>query len=162
MQLFDGALWTPLAHGSTKVLPFLGIGMRIDLFQSCGHCQVFQICLYNKCNALMASSFRVLNSSTGIPLHPQAFLTQCFLRPTLLSRMSGSGWLMTPSQQSSLVHLDLFYAVFSMYSFHFFFISSMSTRSLPFISFILPIFGKSVPLASQIFLMRSLVFQSAK
>ena len=31
-----------LAHSS--VLPFLGIGMRIDLFQSCGHCWVFQIC----------------------------------------------------------------------------------------------------------------------
>ena len=25
-------------------LPFLGIGMRIDLVQSCGHCLVFQIC----------------------------------------------------------------------------------------------------------------------
>ena len=24
--------------------PFLGIGMGIDLFQSCGHCWVFQIC----------------------------------------------------------------------------------------------------------------------
>jgi len=28
----------------TLVLPFLGIGMRIDLFQSCGHCWIFQIC----------------------------------------------------------------------------------------------------------------------
>ena len=26
------------------VLPFLGIGMRIILFQACGHCWVFQIC----------------------------------------------------------------------------------------------------------------------
>ena len=25
-------------------LPFLGIGMKADLFQSCGHCWVFQIC----------------------------------------------------------------------------------------------------------------------
>ena len=25
------------------VLPFLGIGMKIDLFQSCSHCCVFQI-----------------------------------------------------------------------------------------------------------------------
>ena len=30
--------------GNSLVLPFLGIGMRIDLFQSCGHCWVFQIC----------------------------------------------------------------------------------------------------------------------
>ena len=26
------------------VLPFLGIGMRIDIFQSCGHRCIFQIC----------------------------------------------------------------------------------------------------------------------
>ena len=25
-------------------LPFFGIGMKTDLFQSCGHCRVFQIC----------------------------------------------------------------------------------------------------------------------
>ena len=31
-----------LAH--SLVLPFLGTGMRIDLFQSCGQCWVFQIC----------------------------------------------------------------------------------------------------------------------
>ena len=31
-----------LAH--SLVLPFLGTGMRVDFFQSCGHCWVFQIC----------------------------------------------------------------------------------------------------------------------
>jgi len=31
-----------LAH--SLVLPFLRTGMRIDLFQSCGYCWVFQIC----------------------------------------------------------------------------------------------------------------------
>jgi len=25
-------------------LPFFGIGMKTDLFQSCGHCYIFQIC----------------------------------------------------------------------------------------------------------------------
>ena len=54
---------------------FLGIGMRIDLFQSCGHCWVFQICWHIECNTLKASSFRVLNSSTGILSHPLALLT---------------------------------------------------------------------------------------
>ena len=38
----------------------LGIGMRIDLFQSYGHCWVFKICRHIECNTLMASSFRVL------------------------------------------------------------------------------------------------------
>ena len=62
-----------LAH--SWVLLLLGIGMRIDLFQSCGHCWVFQICWHNECKALMVSSFRDLNSSAGISLHPLALLT---------------------------------------------------------------------------------------
>ena len=30
-------------------LPFFGIGMKTDLFQSCGHCCVFQICWHIEC-----------------------------------------------------------------------------------------------------------------
>ena len=45
-----------------------------------------------------------------------------------------------------------------MYSFHLFLISSLSTRSLPFLSFIVPIFGRVAPLMLLIFLKRSLVF----
>ena len=58
----------------------LGIGIRIDLFQSCGHFWVFKICWHIECNTLIAQSFRVLNSSTvqGIPSHI----------PTLLSSVS--------------------------------------------------------------------------
>ena len=47
-------------------LPFFGIGMKTDIFQSCGHCWVFQICWHIKCITLTASSFRIWNSSTGI------------------------------------------------------------------------------------------------
>ena len=85
-----------LAYSS--VLPFLGIGMRIDLFQSCGHCWIFQICWHNECKTLMASSFRDLNSSARISSHPLALLTAVLLRDhlPLHSRMSGSGWLTTP------------------------------------------------------------------
>ena len=43
-----GAIVRWLEH--SLVLPFLGIGMRIDLFQSCGHCWVFQICWRIECN----------------------------------------------------------------------------------------------------------------
>ena len=32
------------------VLPFFGIGMKIDLFESCGHCWVFQICWHIECS----------------------------------------------------------------------------------------------------------------
>ena len=45
-----------------------------------------------------------------------------------------------------------------MYSFRLFLISSVSTRSLLFLSFILPIFGQNVPLIPTIFLSRSEVF----
>ena len=41
--------------------------MKTDLFQSCGHCWVFQICWHIECSTLTASSFRMWNSSTGIP-----------------------------------------------------------------------------------------------
>ena len=49
------------------VWAFFGIGMKTDLFQSCGLCWVFQIC-----STFTASSFRIWNSSTGIPSPPLA------------------------------------------------------------------------------------------
>jgi len=45
----------------------------------------------------------------------------------------------------------------SVYSCHFFLISSSSVRSIPFLSFIEPIFAWNIPLVSLIFLKRSLV-----
>ena len=53
-------------------LPFFGIGMKIDLFQYCDHCWVFQIFWHIECCTLRASSFRIWNSSTGIPSPPLA------------------------------------------------------------------------------------------
>ena len=49
---------------------FFGIGMKTDLFQSWGHCWVFQICWHVECSTLTASSFRIWNSSAGIPSPP--------------------------------------------------------------------------------------------
>ena len=37
-------------------LPFFGIGMKTDLFQSCGHCSVFQIFWHIECSTFTASS----------------------------------------------------------------------------------------------------------
>jgi len=51
-------------------LPFFGVGMKTDLFQSCGHCWVFQICWHIECSTFTTSSFRIWNSSTGIPSPP--------------------------------------------------------------------------------------------
>src|SRR5574342_23703 len=52
-------------------LPFFGIGMKTDLFQSCGHCRVFQSCWHIEGSTFTASSFRIWNSSTGIPSPPR-------------------------------------------------------------------------------------------
>ena len=35
-------------------LPFFVLGMKTDLFQSCGHCWVFQICWHVECSTLTA------------------------------------------------------------------------------------------------------------
>ena len=160
---FLNPAWTPAWEMSATVwqfehslvLPFLGSGMRIDLFQSCGHGWPLQICWHIEWNTLRASTFRVMNSSTGIPLHPLALLTAVLPKACLAShsRMSGSGWLTTSSWVSSS-----FFNSSSVYSFRLFLISSASTRSQPFLSFTVPIFGKSVPLIFPIFLKRSLVF----
>ena len=53
-------------------LPFFGIGMKTDLFQSCGHDWVFHICWHTECSTFTASSFRIWNSSAGIPSPPLA------------------------------------------------------------------------------------------
>ena len=54
--------------------------------------------------------------------------------------------------------MKIFFIQFSMYSCHLFLISSASFRSIPFLSFIMPIFAWNVPLVSLIFLKGSLVF----
>ena len=39
--------------------------MKTDLFQSCGHCWVFQMCWHIECSTFTASSFRIWSSSNG-------------------------------------------------------------------------------------------------
>ena len=140
------------------VLPFLGTGKMTDLFQYCGQCGVFQICWHTECNTLIASSFRILISSSGIPSPPLALLAAVLPKALLTShsRMLGSGWGTTPLRLSGSLRSFL-YSCF-VYSCHLFLISSASIRSLPFLSFIVPIFGWNVPLIIPIFLERSLVF----
>ena len=65
-------------------LPFFGIRMKTDLFQSCGHCWVFQICWHIECSTFTAKSYKIRNSWAGIPSPPLALLVVIFLRPTWL------------------------------------------------------------------------------
>ena len=73
--------------------------MKTDLFQSCGHCWVFQICWHIECSAFTASSFKIWNSSIGILSPPLALFAVMFPKAYLTShsRMSGSRWVITPS-----------------------------------------------------------------
>ena len=67
-----------------------GIGMKTDLFQSCGHCWIYQICWHIECSTLIALSFRISNSSTGIPSPPLALFVVMFPKAHLIlhSKMS--------------------------------------------------------------------------
>ena len=73
--------------------------MKTDLFESCGHCWVFQICWHIECSTFTASSFRIWNSSTGIPSPPLALFMVMLPKAPLTShsRMSGTRWVITPS-----------------------------------------------------------------
>ena len=137
---------------------FLWDWMKTDLFQSCGHCWVFQICWHIKCSTFTASSFRIWNNSFGIPSPPLALFLVMFPEAYLTShsRMSGSRWGITPLWLSGSWRSFLYSS--SVYFCHLFLISSASLRSIPFLSFIEPIFAWNYPLISLIFLKRSLVF----
>ena len=125
-----------------------------------GHCCIFQICWHIECNTCTASSFRIWKSSTGIPSPPLALFIVMLpkVHLTSFSRMPGSRWVITSYWLSGLWRYFLY--SFSVYSCHLFLISSASVRSIPFLSFIVPIFAWNVPLVSLVFLTRSLVFPS--
>ena len=120
---------------------FFGIGMKTDLFQSCGHCWVFQFCWHIECSTFIASSFRIWNSSTGIPSPPLALFVVMLRKAHLTShsRMSGSRWVSISLWLSESWRSFLYSS--SVYYFHLFLISSASVRSIPFLSFIEPIFA---------------------
>ena len=125
--------------------------MKTDLFQFCGHCWVFQIYWRIECSTFIASSFRIWNSSTGIPSPALALFVVMLPKAHLTShsRMSGSRWVITSSWLCGSWRSLLYSS--SLYSCHVFLIASASVRSLPFLSFIVPIFAWNVPLVSLLF-----------
>ena len=133
-------------------LLFFGIGMETDLFQSCGHCWVFQNCWYIECSTFTASLYMTWNSSTGILSPPLALFIVMLLKAhlTLHSRMSSSRWVITPSWLSGSWRSFLYSS--SVYSWNLFLIFSSSVRSIPFLSFIESIFVWKVPLVISNFL----------
>ena len=72
--------------------------MKTDLFQSCGHCWVFQICLYIECSTFTASSFRIWNSSTAILSPPVTLfivMQKCKSKPQWGTISHRSEWLLS-------------------------------------------------------------------
>ena len=132
--------------------------MKTDLFQSVATAtRVSQICWHIECDTFTASSFRIWNSSAGIPSPPLALFIVMLSKAHLNShsRMSGSRWMITPLWLSESWRSFLYSpSVYPCYLF----LSSVSVRSISFLSFIVPIFAWNIPLVSLIFLKRSLVF----
>ena len=123
-----------------------------------GHYWILKTWWHIECKTLTVSFFRILNSSTGILSLPLALFIVILLKAHLTShsRLSGSRWVTTPSWFSRSLRQFLYSS--SVCSYHLFLISPSSVRSLPFLSFTVPIFAWSVPWVSPIFLKRSLVF----
>ena len=97
------------------------------------------------CSTRTASSFRIWNTPTGIPPPSLALFIVMLHKAHLTShsRMSGYRWMITPSWLSGMWRSFLYSS--SMYSCHLFLISSAFVRSIPFLSFIVPIFAWNVP-----------------
>ena len=91
--------WNHVIVCTFFTLPFFGISMKTDLFQSCGHCWVFQICWHIECSTFTASSLRIWKSLAGIPLPPLDLFLMMLPKTHLIldSRMSGSRWVITLS-----------------------------------------------------------------
>ena len=116
--------------GSLSIL-WHWLSLRLEwklTFSSPGHCWVFQICWHIECSTFTESSFRIQNSSTGIPSPPLALFVVMLPKAHLTShcRMSGSRWVITPTWLS--VSWRSFLYCSSVYPCHLFLISSVSVR----------------------------------
>ena len=97
-----------------------GVGMKTDLFQSCGHYWVFQICWHTECSTFTASSFRIWNKSAGIPSPPQALFLVMLPKAHLAShsRISGLRWEITSSWLSGSLVLCILATFLSIFCFY--------------------------------------------
>ena len=114
--------------------------MKTDLFQSCDHSWLFQICWHMECSTITASFFRIWNSSAGIPLPPLALFSLILLRPTWFPTQGCLALREWPHHHGCLCHYC-----------HLFLMSSASVNSLPFLSFTVSILAWNVPLIIPVF-----------
>ena len=94
--------------------PPLGLEWQLTFSSPVG-IAVFQIYWHIECSTLTAPSFRIWNSSAGIPSFPLVLFTVIPPKAHLssYSKMSGYGWVITPSWLSgSLRSFVLYFCVF--------------------------------------------------
>ena len=138
--------------------PFLGIGMKTDLFQSFGHFMVFQILWHIAVMVLMAPSPPDLNSYIGMSSVPGAFLSATAFSACRTSLSSTFGSISKSFGTNSSFMSGSFLYRFEVYSRHLFLTSSFSVKSLPLSPLTTPTLGTYLPVISLIFLNSSLVF----
>ena len=119
-----------LCSSSNILWDCLSLGLKWKLTFSSpmatAKCWVFQICWHIEWSTFTASSFRIWNSSTGIPSPPLALFVVMLpkFHLTSPSRVSGSKWVITPSWLSGSWRSFLYSSY--VYSCHLFLISSAS------------------------------------
>ena len=87
-------------YNRAGIWAFFGTAFLWDWNESsCGHCWVIKVCWHTECSTFTASSFRIWNSSAGIPSLPLALFIVMLpqVRMTSHSRMSSSRWVITQS-----------------------------------------------------------------
>ena len=88
--------WVQLCCSLSILWHCLSLGLEWKLtFSSPVATAVFQICWHIECSTFTASSFRIWNSSAGIPSPPLALFVVMLSKAHLTShsRMSGSRWV---------------------------------------------------------------------
>ena len=111
-----------------------------------------------ECSTFTPLSFRIWNSSAGLPSPPLVLFIVMLPKAHLTShsRTSGSRWVITALWLSESLRSFLYSS--SVYSCYLLLISSASVGSIYFLCFIVTIFAWNVPLVSLTFLKGSLVF----
>ena len=124
------------------VRAFFGIAFRPDWnenwpFPVLWPLLCFPICRHIECSPFTATSFRIWSSSTGILSPPLALFVVILPMAHLTSHssMSGSRRVITPSWLCGSWRSFLYSS--SVYSCYLFLISSVTVRSMPFLSFII-------------------------
>ena len=111
--------------------------MKTDLFQSYGHCWVFQICWYIECSTLTASSFSIWNSLHAISSSPLSLFIAMLPKANFTLQ---NVWLCVSDHTIMVIQVIRPFLYSSVYSCHLFLISPASVKSFLFLPLMCPYF----------------------